>query len=88
MRDSYFFPNWKVLRNLIGVRDEQDLKDMEEDYTLSRHLDVVVDISVRWFDFDAVCDLHYYIFQDIYDWTGKPRITNIEKLDGVLSNTW
>lgn len=62
MRDPYLYSDSEVLRNLADIHDEQTLKDMEADYTLSRLSDVVVDNSVRRFDFDALCDLHYYIF--------------------------
>lgn len=30
--------------------------------------------------------MHYYIFQDIYDWAGKIRIINIEKVAKVFSH--
>ena len=57
MRDPYLYPDSEVLRNLADIHDEQTLKDMEADYTLSRLSDVVVDNSVRRFDFFALCDL-------------------------------
>ena len=31
-----------------------------------------------------LCDMHYYIFQDIYEWAGKIRIVNIEKSEPAL----
>ena len=31
------------------------------------------------FDFSALCDMHRYIFQDIYEWVGEIRVINIEK---------
>lgn len=84
MRDPYLYPDCGVLKNLADIRDEQTLKDMEADYTLSRLSDVVVDTSVRRFDFEGLCDLHHTIFQDVYEWAGKPRIINIEKSEAVL----
>ena len=36
------------------------------------------------FDFDSLCEMHYRIFQDIYEWAGCPRIINIEKAEVVL----
>ena len=64
---------------MADIWDEQTLKDMEADYTLSRLSDIVVDDSVRRFDFEALCELHHSIFQDVYSWAGKLRIINIEK---------
>lgn len=28
--------------------------------------------------------MHYHIFQDVYEWTGKTRVINIEKAEIVL----
>lgn len=84
MRDPYLYPDCETLKNLADIRDEQTLKNMEADYTLSRLSDVVVETSVRRFDFEGLCDLHYAIFQDVYEWAGKPRIINIEKSEAVL----
>lgn len=36
------------------------------------------------FDLDHLCRMHDYIFQDLYDWSGQPRIINIEKSEPVL----
>lgn len=47
-----------MLQNLADIYDEQTLKDVEADY--SRLSDVVVDNSVRRFEFEALCNLHYY----------------------------
>ena len=84
MRDPYLYPDSETLKNLANIRDEQLLKDMEADYTLSRLSDVVVDDTIRQFDFEGLCNLHYTIFQDVYEWAGKPRIINIEKAEAVL----
>lgn len=84
MRDPYLYQDCEVLKNLADIRDEQTLKEMEADYTLSRLSDVVVEISARRFDFEGLCELHHTIFQDVYEWAGKPRIINIEKPEAVL----
>ena len=84
MRDPYLYPDSETLKNLANIRDEKLLKDMEADYTLSRLSDVVVDDTIRQFDFEGLCNLHYTIFQDVYEWAGKPRIINIEKAEAVL----
>lgn len=33
MKDPYLYPNSEVLKNLGGIQDAQELKDMEADYT-------------------------------------------------------
>ncbi|MFT4104173.1 MAG: Fic family protein [Lacrimispora sp.] len=84
MRDPYLYPNSEVLKNLADIHDEQTLKDMEADYTLYRLSEVVTEADWRKFDFDSLCKMHYHIFQDIYEWAGKPRIINTEKAEVVL----
>lgn len=46
-----------------------------------RLAELVTKESVSRFDFAALCDMHYYIFQDIYEWAGQVRIINIEKAE-------
>lgn len=57
-------PEMKQLieREKRGEITTDDMKKALDKKSLSRLSDIVVDISVRQFDFDALCDLHYYIF--------------------------
>lgn len=57
---------------------------MEADYTSIRLAELVTKESVSRFDFAALCDMHYYIFQDVYEWAGQVRIINIEKAEPAL----
>lgn len=36
------------------------------------------------YDYDHFLEMHYYIFQDIYDWAGQQRKLNIYKEEPVL----
>lgn len=84
MRDPYLYPGSDVLKNRADIREEQALKDMEADYVIYRLSEIAEDDSGSRFDFKALCDLHYRIFQDVFEWAGKPRIINIEKAEVVL----
>lgn len=84
MNDPYLYPNSEVLKNLGDIHDEQNLKDMEADYTLYRLSEIVSNADWISFDFGSLCEMHYQIFQDVYEWAGKPRIMNIEKQEVVL----
>lgn len=84
MNDPYLYPNSTILKNLGGIQNEQILKDMEADYTLYRLSEIVTETDWSSFDFESLCKMHYYIFQDVYEWAGKPRIINIEKSEIVL----
>ena len=84
MNDPYLYPNSEVLMNLANIHDVQGLKDMEADYTLYRLSELVTNNDWERFDFKALCEMHHHIFQDVYEWAGKPRIINIEKQEVVL----
>lgn len=84
MRDPYLYPHTNVLKNLADVRDEDMLSVMEAEYTSLRLAELVIQDVASIFDFQALCNMHYYIFQDLYEWAGKIRIINIEKEEPVL----
>ena len=84
MNDPYLYPHTDILKNLADIRDREMLSCMEAEYTSIRLAELVTGESVSRFDFAALCDMHHYIFQDIYEWAGKIRIINIEKSEPAL----
>lgn len=84
MNDPYLYPHTDILKNLADIRDGEMLSCMEAEYTSIRLSEIVIGESASRFDFVSLCDMHYYIFQDIYEWAGKIRIINIEKPEPAL----
>lgn len=84
MVDPYLYSNSDVLKNLADIRDAATLRDMESDYVICRLSEIVTTDSESRYDFEALCQMHHDIFQDIYEWAGKPRVINIEKSEVVL----
>ena len=84
MKDPYLYPHTDILKNLADIRDREMLSCMEAEYTSIRLAELVTGESVSRFDFATLCDMHHYIFQDIYEWAGKIRIINIEKSEPAL----
>ena len=84
MKDPYLYPHTDILKNLADIRNREMLSCMEAEYTSIRLAELVTGESVSRFDFAALCDMHHYIFQDIYEWAGKIRIINIEKSEPAL----
>lgn len=84
MRDPYLYPHTNILKNLANIRDEKELSCMEAEYTSLRLAELVTKESASCFDFAALCDMHHYIFQDVYDWAGVIRVINIEKSEPAL----
>lgn len=86
MHDPYLYPDTEILKNLLGIMDSKGLREAESDYVTLRLSEIAEDERlVGVFDFSALCRMHYRIFQDIYEWAGKPRIMNIEKIETVLN---
>ena len=80
MRDPYLYPDTEVLKNLLGIRDSKKLQEAEGDYVTFRLSEIAEDGRMSGvFDFPALCRMHYRIFQDIYEWAGKPRITVLSR---------
>lgn len=84
MKDPYLYPHTNVLKNLADIREHEILSFMEAEYTSLRLAELVSQEVPNVFNFNTLCDMHYYIFQDIYEWAGQVRIINIEKEEPVL----
>ena len=84
MLDPYLYPNTEVLKNKFSVIDNEKLNTIEAEYTSTRLKEIIENPIKGNFDLDHLCRMHDYIFQDLYDWSGQPRIINIEKSEPVL----
>ena len=84
MKDPYLYPDSEILINLFGERNEQRLEEIEADYTALRLRQLCDKHEIGIFDFEHLCRIHRFIFQDIFHWAGQPRIINIEKAEAVL----
>lgn len=84
MRDPYLYANETVLRNKLDIHDQQMLDDAEADYVSFRLKDLVMNPIPGDYDIDHLMAMHEFIFQDLYEWAGKPRIISIYKEEPVL----
>ncbi len=77
-QDRYCYPSSDVLINLLGITDSESLNQAEVEFTrlrLSQYdYPVFRDISLT-----TLKNIHFYLFQDIYDWAGELRIVDISK---------
>ena len=86
MRDPYCYPDTETLRNRLGIMDDKELRVAEADYVSLNLAELAKEEADRTFDFRELCRMHYRIFRDIFDWAGKPRVVNIEKMEAPLGN--
>lgn len=73
------YPNSAVLINKLGLRDDRTLMQAESYYSAMRLMELENGIKFENVDFDFYLSIHKYLFQDIYDWAGQIRTTNISK---------
>lgn len=80
MADSiYCYKNTSILKNKFNIINPEKLNQVERELTSIRVYDLIRKPIKGNFDFKHLCAIHFYIFQDIYEWAGVPRKTNIAK---------
>ena len=84
MRDPYLFPGEDVLRNKLDIHDQKLLDEAEADYVSYRLKDLVFNPIPGNYHTDHLLKMHWYIFQDLYDWAGEPRVISIYKEEPIL----
>ena len=82
--DPYLFDDVPVLRNLLNIKDEDELQKAECDITYIKLLDIDRLAYRARFDLRYLQKLHAYIFGDLYDWAGTLRTVPIVKGEEVL----
>lgn len=84
MLDPYVYLGTNILRNVLGIEDQQTLDNAEADYVSLRLRELAENPLEGNYDVDHLAEMHKYIFQDIYEWAGKIRTINIEKEEPAL----
>lgn len=84
MKDPYLYKNTNILINKFNIKDEDTINSLEADFSSSRLKDIIQEGIEGDFDLQHLLNVHYTIFQDIYDWAGEIRVIDIEKPESVL----
>lgn len=77
--EKYCYLNTNILKNKKNIQDANLLYQAEFNYTLTRLIELQQHPINGSFDFNHLCKIHKYIFQDLYDWAGKIRTVDIGK---------
>lgn len=73
--DPYLYPGTDVLRNKLGIRDNQALRLTEYAFTRIRGQHTpVLPMTVKGY-----LAAHRHLFQDVYEWAGKVRTVTLAK---------
>jgi cell filamentation protein len=71
-------PDYSVLKNKLDLRDADLLERAERRLVVQRILE---GLPSGDFDLAHLRAIHWHIFQDVYDWAGEIRTTEIAKSD-------
>lgn len=78
--DPYIDPGTGILRNLVGAKTYDELRNAEGELVALRINEIVEKPSLQVAgSLDDFCGIHRVLFQDIYDWAGKVRTVEIKK---------
>lgn len=72
--EDYFWPDTPgVLKNKLGIRDQELLTYIEEQISLVRIAEYLHQQRGGDFGFEHYLRTHHTIFRDVYEWSGQPR---------------
>ena len=78
MTDPYLQANG-TLENKLGITDPAKLDLVETRLTGQRLAILAAAVPQGSFTFERLEETHRYVFQDVYDWAGKVRVTDLYK---------
>ncbi|HWD82888.1 MAG TPA: Fic family protein [Kribbella sp.] len=73
MPNKYTYPNSEVLRNKFGLTDSVAAHTMETRLTYIRAAELLRSPVAGKFDERHLLEIHRRLFQDMYEWAGRPR---------------
>lgn len=71
--EDYCYPGTDILKNKLGIRDDEALTAAEREITSIKLLMLYNNPTNGIFNFEHLCAIHQCIFGDIYDWAGLIR---------------
>lgn len=77
--DPYLIPGTRVLRNLVGVSSVGELVAAEADLSFARATQLMHEPVQVTNDLAELQAIHFWLFQDVYDWAGKIRTIDVKK---------
>jgi cell filamentation protein len=82
-QDPYIDQRSRCLRNLLGIKDVEELSKVETALVVNRCYELECasfdNTDDKEFDFEHLKDIHKHLFQDVYDWAGQVRHVDLSK---------
>lgn len=84
MPDLYLYDDVPVLKNKLDIRDEKTLDLIESEQSRANMM-LLYERGFHDFSPVGLCEIHRFLFGDIYEWAGQYRVINIEKRERLLA---
>jgi len=82
--EDYVFSGTNTLKNKFGITDGLELNKKEEEIVLYRLSELIYNGLDGNFDSKHLCDIHRYLFSDLYDFAGSYRTILMFKTTGFM----
>ena len=84
MNDPYVYEGTNVLINLANIKDQKELDNYETTITSIAIIELLKNPIIINSTYD-IFKIHKKLFEEVYEWAGKPRSINIYKNEPVLN---
>ncbi|QQG66064.1 Fic/DOC family protein [Desulfobulbus oligotrophicus] len=85
-KDHYLDPETGVLKNKLGLTDEEELKEAEASLAAWRSFQLANSPIKGRFDLDHLKAIHKHLFCDVYEWAGELRNIDLAKENSYFAN--
>lgn len=85
--DTYINPDTGILKNLLGLTTQQDLDSAEADITAAIIASIPDYPPLGEFDLEHLKNIHWELFNALYDWAGEIRLVEIAKENTRFANS-
>lgn len=85
-KDHYIDPETGILKNKLGIKDEDELKEAEAASVGWRSFQLSEQPIQGSFDLNHLKAIHKHLFDDIYEWAGELRNIDLAKGDSYFAN--
>lgn len=77
--DSYLIPGTETLKNKLGIKNKEELKELEKIIVRKKLAYLYLKPIQGNFDMEHLLKIHKFIFDEIYPFAGELRICSMQK---------
>ena len=83
MPDPYLYEDVSILKNKLGIKNEQTLDRIEAEQSRANMM-LLYEKGFENFSPAGLCEIHFALFGNLYDWAGQYRHISLEKPEQLL----